>query len=87
MAKLAPGEWVWKVVGAQKETDPVPDSEISRFPNIPEWRALYMLLSRPRSSRLWIVQEFLLNQQVTVQCGQKAFDWPILEKSSRHITV
>ena len=43
-----------------------------------EWTALSDLLSRRWFSRLWIVQEALLNDVVILQCGSNQFTWDIL---------
>jgi hypothetical protein len=42
------------------------------------WRALKELVSREWSSRVWIVQESVLNDQTFIVCGNRLFRWDIL---------
>ena len=47
------------------------------FPNErdPAWKGLHSLLRREWSSRTWIVQESLLNEKMTMYCGQRNISW------------
>jgi hypothetical protein len=44
----------------------------------PTWNALRLLMNRPWSSRVWIVQESLLNENLLMLCGRTAISWGLL---------
>ncbi|ERF76216.1 hypothetical protein EPUS_04293 [Endocarpon pusillum Z07020] len=48
----------------------------------PQWRYLRDVLSLPWSSRMWIVQETILNKNIMMQCGGLQFDWSVLGEMS-----
>jgi hypothetical protein len=48
----------------------------------PQWRYLRDVLRLPWSSRMWIVQETILNQNITMKCGRLEFPWSVLGEMS-----
>ncbi|KAH6717537.1 heterokaryon incompatibility protein-domain-containing protein [Leptodontidium sp. MPI-SDFR-AT-0119] len=45
-----------------------------------EWKAVRRLLRRPNASRVWILQEYVLNQNVVMMCGTKTFPCELLPR-------
>jgi Heterokaryon incompatibility protein (HET) len=43
--------------------------------NLRAWQAVFMCLDRPWWCRVWIVQEFVLGQDVILKCGEDRLSW------------
>ncbi|MCJ1276033.1 hypothetical protein MMC21_003838 [Puttea exsequens] len=75
--------WVW-LGPASSDSDAAMDfvasvtAEVFEDPELPvklaPWKACETLLKRPWWSRMWIVQEVCLSQQVLVRCGTKTIE-------------
>lgn len=50
----------------------------------PCWSALSDLMRRPWSSRVWIAQESVLNQNMVMVCGSISFKWSLLSDLALH---
>src|SRR5262249_48959836 len=44
--------------------------------------ALQSMLDAPWSRRLWIVQESMVNDHITMQCGRHNFNWMLLSEAA-----
>ena len=49
----------------------------------PRWEALRHLVHRPWSSRVWMMQEFLLNDTVLMLCGRETIPWKLFLQMPR----
>jgi hypothetical protein len=42
---------------------------------------IHKLMERPYLKRIWVIQEIVLARSIRLLCGQRTFDWDLLENA------